>query len=857
MTERVFLILFVTVSSSAPARVVSNTALAEELNPREYIENGSFEKIDAAGNPVGWNLSGVEGLTFEIDKQVKHSGRQSLRITGRGVKTPQKAGAWPARDIPVPPNRVYDFEVWIKAKDLEFGRRSPRDGGYLGHLSRFVGGNYGGNSSLAIPEGTYDWTRFSWIDKWKGESLVPEPYRALAPTILRPQIPDGFNGTLWIDDASLRQVEMITAYLSVSAPDLMGHYKDALKTPDGELSLLFAPPTKKILRGMMPDQDVLWGGESVSISLARNESEGIQIVAVPLWDEDIVRQLEFSVSPLRHKQTGDIPADMKVTWHPVGYMGLQHEDNRLVGMSPWPDMLLPAETFSVRGQDLQPIWLNVHAGENAPGGDYETVVTIKLSGSRHALTVTTDVHVYDFAIPREFALQTAFGAFFEPVQDMLFGHRLMPWHIGNGFAAQFHMFNPPEHRVREFAEVRPYLESQILRWRNNGGRMFLMDLPLFKGWYGGGPNSPGGHGGVNLVYNEEDAAYIVRYHRAFTQWLRQEGWLQDAYVYLWDEPPPAVYPNMRTIRKLIREADPEIRCSIAGGLREEIADIVDIWITDTRDWDHKQALAQRLVESGDEMWWYITSGPDVPYANFQLDPVDDLLGARLMFWMTWKHRISGFLYWAVEDGWRGGRQATLNRIGDTTDCWWDKGMGPYMGGGCLTYPNPAERQVWSTMLHEAMEDGLSDHEYFSLLNEAVRNEKAGVPALIAGSDVPDIVRSLTQFTAKDPRIHMAYRQRLARAVEGKTDLVLSTIRLEAIRDGLEDHEYFVLLEKAIEKARTGEPGAKTRKAIEQAEKLLDVPPDVVTSLTEWTHDDRLMRSHRDRVARAIESFSRD
>ena len=857
MTKKTLLTLLVAASSTSTAGVVSNIASAEELNPRNYIENGSFEQTDAEGNPVGWNLSGVEGLTFKIDKQVKHSGRQSLRITGHDVEIPQKGGARPAGDIPVPPNRVYDFEVWIKAKDLEFGRRSPLDGGYLATLSRMLGENYTGNSALAIPEGTYDWTRYSWIDKWKGESLVPEPARALAPTILRPQIPDAFNGTLWIDTVSLREVEVITAYLSVPAAELISHYDDALKTPDGELALLFAPPTKKILRGMTPDRDVLRGGETCTIALARNEHEAIQIVMVPLWGEDIARTLEVSVSALRHKQTGNVPADMRVSWRPVGYMGMQQENNRLVGMSPWPDMLLAAEDFSVRGQELQPIWLDVHAGMNAPAGDYETRITIKTSDGRHALSARIDIHVYDFTIPREFALQTAFGAFHEPVQDMLFDHRLMPWHIGNGFAAEFHMFNPPEHRFREFDEVRPYLESQILRWRNSGGRMFLMDMPLFKGWYGGGPNSPGAHGAYNLVYNEEDAAFIVRYHRAFAQWLRGKGWLQDAYVYLWDEPPPAVHSNMRTVRKLIREADPEIRCSIAGGIHEEITDVVDIWITYTWDWDKKQAVAQKQVESGDEMWWYITSGPAAPYANFQLDPVDDLMGARLMFWMVWKHRISGFLYWGVEDGWRGGRQATLNRIGDTTDCWWDKGLGPYMGGGCLLYPNPAERQVWSTMLHEAMNEGLSDHEYFSLLNEAVRNEKAGVPALIAGSDVPDIVRSLTQFTAKDPRIHMAYRQRLARAVEGKTDLVLSTIRLEAIRDGLEDHEYFVLLEKAIEKARTGEPGAKTRKAIEQAEKLLDVPPDVVTSLTEWTHDDRLMRSHRDRVARAIESFSRD
>ena len=90
---------------------------------------------------------------------------------------------------------------------------------------------------------------------------------------------------------------------------------------------------------------------------------------------------------------------------------------------------------------------------------------------------------------------------------------------------------------------------------------------------------------------------------------------------------------------------------------------------------------------------------------------------------------------------------------------------------------------------------------------------------------------------------------------GKNMLVLSTIRLETIRDGLEDHEYFALLEKAIKKAKAEKPSATLLNTIARAEKLLDAFPNVVSSLTKWTHHDRLMRQHRGEVARAIESLS--
>ena len=88
---------------------------------------------------------------------------------------------------------------------------------------------------------------------------------------------------------------------------------------------------------------------------------------------------------------------------------------------------------------------------------------------------------------------------------------------------------------------------------------------------------------------------------------------------------------------------------------------------------------------------------------------------------------------------------------------------------------------------------------------------------------------------------------------------LPSIRLEAIRDGLEDYEYFALLRKLVEKAKAaGEQG----EAIVQAERLLAVPPEIESDafhaekLTQYTKDDSLVRKHRDRLARMIERLSK-
>lgn len=78
---------------------------------------------------------------------------------------------------------------------------------------------------------------------------------------------------------------------------------------------------------------------------------------------------------------------------------------------------------------------------------------------------------------------------------------------------------------------------------------------------------------------------------------------------------------------------------------------------------------------------------------------------------------------------------------------------------------------------------------------------------------------------------------------------LTTIRFENFRDGLEDYEYYCLLEKAIADARArGVPEAR----LAGAESLLTVPPQIVTSLTEFTRLPRLIERHRLEVAEAIE-----
>lgn len=81
---------------------------------------------------------------------------------------------------------------------------------------------------------------------------------------------------------------------------------------------------------------------------------------------------------------------------------------------------------------------------------------------------------------------------------------------------------------------------------------------------------------------------------------------------------------------------------------------------------------------------------------------------------------------------------------------------------------------------------------------------------------------------------------------------LTTIRFENFRDGLEDYEYYQLLEKAVSGARArGVP----KKQLKNAEALLIVPEEIVNSLVDFTRDARLLERHRLSIAEAIESLT--
>ena len=81
---------------------------------------------------------------------------------------------------------------------------------------------------------------------------------------------------------------------------------------------------------------------------------------------------------------------------------------------------------------------------------------------------------------------------------------------------------------------------------------------------------------------------------------------------------------------------------------------------------------------------------------------------------------------------------------------------------------------------------------------------------------------------------------------------VSSIRLEMLRDGIEDYEYCVILRELLGKC-------KERLSEEEMNKyrmLLEVPDNITQSMTEFTWNPAPIEAHREAVARAVVELSR-
>lgn len=490
-------------------------------------------------------------------------------------------------------------------------------------------------------------------------------------------------------------------------------------------------------------------GAPLKLSLARNEYESGQVLILPY--ARALRDVKVAVSPLKGPGGAVIPTD-RIKLELVDYVKTRKPRYDVEYVGWWPDPLLEMKAFDVSPDFIQPIWLTVHAPEDIPAGVYKGAITIKPANAPES-SLPIEVKVWNFSLPTTLHLKTAFA---------LFPHEISAWYGG--------MTEEIKLRYYEFMLEHRLNPTNIY---TNTPAPSKEDLPFCI------------QRGLNafcLAYthnrDENGRAELAKMIKEYEVFLKERGWWDKAYLYGFDEIKPDKYAELRDMYGWVKKEFPDLprMCTVAPN--KELKGYVDIWVPLTSNW--QQNDAEEYTKAGDEVWWYVCCVPAHPYPNFFIDyPAID---PRVIFWMNWKYRIPGFLYYAVNN-WTTNRVAAglpeehrahedpkaLEAIREGKrwpDVPWNTfTFDDYNGDGHLIYPGPGGKPFSSIRL-ECIRDGIEDYEYFYLLSKlackADSNSKGKIQKVLAVSDT--VVRSPKEYTL-DPHVLLKAREEVAELIE--------------------------------------------------------------------------------------------
>jgi hypothetical protein len=580
------------------------------------------------------------------------------------------------------------------------------------------------------------------------------------------------------------------------------HYGEWISTTEG-LTAWWCDSMRKVGRGRTTAFPTVGDRQPsiVRLALARGESEAAQVVLKPALDSQL---LGVTIGTFRDAD-GRVIQGLDARIEEVGYVSVTRPTDGSSLRGEYPDPLPPLKTpLRLNGGENQPLWITVRAGRETPAGKARS--ELELRTDVVTIRVPIEVTVFDFELPRETHLRSAFG-------------------LGNAEIDRYHRLTRREDReavfekyLRNFAEHRisPYsfydfapIDVRFVTAAGGTGKVAQVDFKAFDAaaerWLGadgfntfqlplrgmGGGTFHSRHLGQLEGFEEgtpEHARLFRDYLGQIERHLDERGWLSKAFTYWFDEPDPKDYEFVVAGMKRLKDSAPRIRRMLTEQPEPALVGSVDIWCGLTPEWTPEAVRARRAA--GEEVWWYICTGPKAPYVTEFIDhPGTEL---RLWPWQSWQYGVSGLLVWAT--------------------IYWTSP---------LAYPEPARQDPW--------QDPMS---------------------WVTGYGFP--VGHRSPWGNGDGRF--LYPPRPTNAGADGTDPLLegpvNSIRWENLRDGMEDYEYLWVLQQEVARV-SRQSGRETDARIAEARMLLQVPDSISRNLTEFTTDPGPILQRRRAIAEAI------
>jgi hypothetical protein len=513
---------------------------------------------------------------------------------------------------------------------------------------------------------------------------------------------------------------------------------------------------------------------------ARNEFEAFQIVLRSMYAAD---GLDVTTTDLKDRSGNAIPSRF-IQIYLVDTVPVTTPSREFGEVGEWPDPLLPridaffherrtAFPFSLSQRRNQSVWVDVYVPDGTRAGVYEGFVKVAMSNAS-LFEVPVSLTVWDFQLPSTSSFVTSFG--FNGVTALKqHAGRYTTDHaareistvyskaaLSNRISLHGGTLTPPSFAQdgnsasvdwRDYEkEIGPFLDGTVFGANDPlpGARFTSIDLRT--------------HGSADT-----DAEKIL-YWREWARHFREKGWLDRLFYYVKDEPVAADYPEIVRLATLAQQADPDIRTLVTIQRSDELAESVDIWtplincFEERPGFDNfcRETVPRRAYDpdlrAKRRLWWYqscgshgcnIVGGPYFEgWPSYMVD--DTAISNRMMPWLAWRYRISGELYFNVNEAYSHSR-----------DPWAGVRLFGGNGDGTLFYPGRVARIGGTqdipieSMRLKLIREGLEDYEYMVLLGQS------------ADSHVASIVQGLYEFESDTEKLY-AERARMAAKIVART-----------------------------------------------------------------------------------------
>ncbi len=437
--------------------------------------------------------------------------------------------------------------------------------------------------------------------------------------------------------------------------------------------------------------------DGASLTMAKNEYESFQVLIEN--GKDPLKDVEFEVSDLVNTLDGSRIERNNITWRVVGFVPTKKPYYPVKYVGLWPDPLLTATPTNIDPGITQPFWITVFIPKEAQAGNYKGMLYLRAQGVQPR-QIAVNVKVYDFVLPRESHLKTAFDFYGHVTKDRYpqdeketqatYQQRLDA--INDKFIIEM-----LKSRMNPILNIDPSSQSS------------LGTVDHYR-WFGLSQFSIGKYSGTfnnNWPEGDDELEKLISVYRGYAEDLKINKMLNMHYIYTWDEGEIG-NPRVAKICAMIHQAHPELRNMVCyhgfwnPDKDPEWGKDIDIWTFQIDDFNEQQM--NRLKEIGKEIWMYVSGPGGTGAPNFVID--SDAIDYRIIPWICWKYDIKGFLYWCV-NWW-----TLVDPFRSAANTKWQQN-----GNGLIFYPGPDG--PLDSVRSEIFRDGMEDYEYLSLLKEKV------------------------------------------------------------------------------------------------------------------------------------------